>query len=59
LQPCTVSRTIGLRGRIVARGLELAREATLDVQARRVARFMMCAADDSASRGREYAYTAG
>jgi hypothetical protein len=49
-----------LRDRVVARGLELARDTTLDVQARRVALFMRSA---GAPRGgndqREHAYRHG
>jgi glycosyltransferase involved in cell wall biosynthesis len=39
-----------LRDRLVARGLESARDTTLDVQAERVARFMMRAGDPASSR---------
>jgi glycosyltransferase involved in cell wall biosynthesis len=47
-----------LRGRLVARGLELARDRTLDVQTGRVARFMM-SAGDPASHRREHGYLFG
>jgi glycosyltransferase involved in cell wall biosynthesis/membrane-associated phospholipid phosphatase len=47
-----------LRNRLVARGLDVARDSTLDVQAGRVARFMMATGDPAVGR-REYAYLAG